>query len=470
MRHLAWNMAVLLGWTGLHVPTLLWLAHRWTASEGHLHLALAVLGLVGLASSVDPARLLDRLASPMRHSTSAWLWAAVPPLIAALVRIWLPLDVVDAIAMVASGYGLLGLLTSAQRWRELRGAAGIAAAVLPLTGYLDVFVGYPLRAATAGLVAGLLGADVTSSTVLAVDGAFAHVDLPCSGVQSLWSGLVVLLGASVVWRRPVDARFLGIAAVVGGLLVGANTARVFALVLLAHVLGWSLVMEVLHVPMGVIGFCLAVGAGLAVLRWTPEPIEHRPRPSRSSRWAPASLLVVLCLTAVIPEPTRAVAPPPAWTLPLPADVSVLPVDPAESAFAAEHGAQVWKGAIDREGVRGTVVVVASRSWLAHHVPTWCLQSAGWTLTGEHPVHIDGAAVRLAQAARLSESAHALWWFESAEQRTDDHTHRVLQGLVNDEPWALVSVLIDGRTDPTDPDVARLVHDLRGAVGAIWSTP
>lgn len=469
LRTLGLNLGVLTAWMWVHADAIGWLATRWVATEGQIHLVLAA-GLLGWTlRRVDPVELLDRLSQPLQGSVGAWLWAALPPLMAAVVEWWVPVNALGGIALIASAYGLAGLLADPATWRRWRGAAVLAGAVLPLTEHLDVFLGFPLRVGTAHVVSVLLSQpDLPSSTVLAIDGAFANVDLPCSGVRSLWSGLVVLLGASVAWQRPVSARFVGVAALTLAGLVLANTARVAVLVLLEHQLGWPLVAEVLHLPLGVLGFVLVLAGALSVVARDRSGRRgiHQGGPVVRAPW-----LLALGWSVAVAWPAPAplsVDPGPA--LVMPHDVTPVPHRPAEGAFAARHGGRVVKGEVRREAVHGTVVWVSSRSWLAHHVPTWCLQSGGWQISEEKPARVGNTPVRRAMAERDGRRATALWWFQAADDVTDDHTYRIARGLTDDAPWVLVSVLLDGSVDVHDPVVINLVDDLRAAARTSLETP
>lgn len=454
------SVVVLAGWIAVHASTARWLGRSLLASEGTLHLALAAIGLLALTRSLDLRAALRRLGAPPRADGLALALAALPPVAAVVLQRVFPLDLLSASAAVVSAYGLAGLYLPAERWREARGVALLAAAVLPTTGHLDVYLGFPLRQATAQVVALALGpAEVTAGTVLAVDGGFAHVDLPCSGVKSLWSGAVVLIGAALAWRRPVDGWWAAAGALTATLLVAANTTRVGAVVALDHVLEQPLLAEIIHVPLGVLGFCLAVGTGLACLHLAPARAVGAPAPERPSRAALPVLGLAMAATlalGALPAPERPVAPAPT----LPAGFAELAIEPAEQALAASSGAALAKGRFERPGLSGTAVLVASASWLAHHVPEHCLEASGWTLFEDRPAHIAGDPVRWARAEREGQRATALWWFERAGQRTDDHTVRIRAGLLDDETWVLVSVLVQGAPDPGDPALVQLVDDLR----------
>jgi exosortase O len=117
---------------------------------------------------------------------------------------------------------------------------------------MQTFVGYPMRLLTAAIVRdGLTAAGVSSigiDTILVLENGVSQVDLPCSGVKSLWTGMLFLIAATWIERRRFNLRWLLIALVFASLLFTANLARVGVLVVVGQVAGWWLVAEMLHVP------------------------------------------------------------------------------------------------------------------------------------------------------------------------------------------------------------------------------
>jgi exosortase/archaeosortase family protein len=85
-------------------------------------------------------------------------------------------------------------------------------------------------------------------------------------VKSLWTGGLFFLAATWIERRRVDRHWMILALVFALLLLTANLARVAILVGVGQVLGWRLLAEMLHLPLGVIGFVFACVVGLALLR------------------------------------------------------------------------------------------------------------------------------------------------------------------------------------------------------------
>jgi exosortase O len=102
-------------------------------------------------------------------------------------------------------YGLLGLWLEPQRWRRGLPAALLLVGVLPFGEHLQTFVGYPVRILTAALVQkGLAAAGAHSvgmETILVFENGVSQVDIPCSGVKSLWTG-PVLAGGYLIEDTP----------------------------------------------------------------------------------------------------------------------------------------------------------------------------------------------------------------------------------------------------------------------------
>lgn len=51
-------------------------------------------------------------------------------------------------------------------------------------------------------------ASIGLDTILILENGVSQIDLPCSGVKSLWTGLLFLLAATWLERRPLNLRWL----------------------------------------------------------------------------------------------------------------------------------------------------------------------------------------------------------------------------------------------------------------------
>lgn len=441
------HLALLCTWLVAHAASVQWVYRGLLGDDGRVHLVVAVLLVLWGVREAREHGLQGVSAAPSAPWT-AWAMVAVPPLLAAPFG----LSSLTAAAGCLSLYGLLGVFVGEARWRRYRPLLLLGLAILPVSAHVDVLVGVPLRTWTAGLVADVLGVPARS-TVLEVEGGLAAVDLPCSGVEGLWSSTVILAGVALVRERTLGVRWLlGWAATLAALVL-TNLARVLVLVVLVHLLELPLLAEVLHTPIGLVAFAGGLLPGLSV------PADGPAAGSRSFRMAvPAMVVLLLSLAVPVTEGDARPSPvpvlPQGWTLLTPTET--------ERTFIGGRGGVLRKGGFEEGALRGSAALVVSRSWVTQHGPELCHEAAGWSMTGEHPARIADTPVRRASLQRGRELGTALWWFESPEHVTADQAERIARGLVDDAPWVLVSVFVEGRPDAADPDLEAVVRALRHA--------
>jgi exosortase O len=383
---------------------------------------------------------------------------------AALValRTALPLMALRTVTAGIGMYGLSGLFLTNAAWRRGAPLALAGVMLVPLAGTVDLFLGFPARRAVAAAVAHTLDplgvAHVSTATVLVVDGRAAAVDLPCAGMRSLWSIGLLLAGATWLERRPLDRWFVATSVLSGGLLIVANGLRVAVLVGLDTVAGQPLLAKIVHLPLGILGFGLAGAAAWGVLRCAPTVPAAAPA---TVRWTvPGWSLAVGALFAVgLTSPAETVEPA-ALPLHMPGDAVGLTA--GETQLFDRFGATAQKISLPTP-TAGTAVFVASRTWRAQHPPRMCLEAGGATLDGEQGLWLDDAPVRFANVTRDGSAATALWWFQSGDQITDDATERMWAGLGSNQPWIMVSVVLDGAYPPNDRTLHDLVRRLRSQV-------
>lgn len=474
---------VLLGlWLWLYRPVFDYLGVIFSRDDFRVNqwaMALVVALAVWQARAAPPRPRLD---APPRLR-----W---PPLIVAIggsalyltVERHLDVNTFAASLFVLASYGLAGLWLRPNRWRAGLPAALLIVGVLPFGEHLQTFVGYPLRILTAAAVRdGLEAVGVASlgvDTILTLENGVAQVDLPCSGVKSLWAGLLFLLAATWVERRPLGPRWLAMALLLTGLLCAANLVRVAILVVVGLVFGALLAAEMLHVPLGVLGFVGACAAAVAGLR-SPLATTSSAGPSGQAEptaatgpvWlTPALAAVVLAMAlAYAPRPPTALAEPPAWSLPAGMSTEPLPLEPDQVAWLTRDGAEsaerrrfAWRG------IQGSLMLVTSATWRAQHLPERCLEVYGLAPDDSRPHLVEPAfPVRLVSLRDRHGGAPlaAAYWFQSPSRATDDYATRIWADLSpRRERWVLVTMLFDGAIDPRGPDARALFLALRDAIG------
>ena len=396
-----------------------------------------------------------------------------------LVERFLDVNTLAASLFGVASYGLLGLWLSPKRWRQGLPAALLLIGTLPFGAHLQTFVGYPMRIATAALVRdGLAAAGVTAvgiDTILVFENGISQVDLPCSGVQSLWTGTLFLLAATWIERRPLNRRWLATAVLFAVLLFVANLTRVAVLVTVGEVLDSRLAAEMLHVPLGVLGFAAACAAAVWLLRknaeirdWRLEiPVAQAPISNLQSLLLVAAIALMAVLYTPRPQ-TGLTQAPPGWDFPAGLAVEPLPLKPDEYAWLTREGAEsADRLRFEWRGLSGSMILITSRTWRAHHRPERCFEVYGLSLDDSRTYMVTPTfPVRLValgdgdQRALLSAS----YWFQSAGRTTDDHATRIWADLApRRQRWVLVSVLFDGVVDPHDADVPAFYLALHDAV-------
>lgn len=465
-RHqLAANATLLLLWLWLYRPVLAYLRIIFSREEfrtnqillvGIILLLLAGVRLKGVHPRPDAAPQLAPLPLLLALGSSA-LYLVVERLF--------DINTLSGALFGLASYGLLGLWLGAQRWRQGLPAVLLLIGTLPFGEHMQTFLGYPLRLATAGVVRdGLAAAGVGSlgvDTILIFENGVSRVDVPCSGVKSLWTGALFLLAATWVERRPLNLRWLLVGLIFTALLLLANLARVAILVAVGQVAGWELLAEMVHVPLGVLGFAGACLAAVALLRQQPvaevapaQPVRARPP------WLGLALLgaVLLMALAYTPRPQPAVgATARAWRFPPALQATPLPLSAREREWlAADGAAAAARYRFDWHGVQGSMILISSRTWRAHHRPERCFQVYGLSLE-EARTHLVRPTLPVQFLAlgdgKQQELLSATYWLQSPHRTTDDFGTRMWADLDRDrEPWVLVSILFDGVVDPADPSI------------------
>jgi exosortase O len=280
------------------------------------------------------------------------------------------------------------------------------------------------------------------------------------------------------------------------LLFAANLVRVAVLALVGPALGWTELAQMLHVPLGVLGFVGVCLAALFLLRRlqarapSEKPAEETvsayhalPRP-----WWMAPLLglgVLGLALAYAPRPAAAsasAAGAPTWTFPQGLAVQPAPLSAAELEWIRQGGAETsdrytfhWQdpaqAAADGEAaapVSGTVMLLTSRTWRGQHQPERCFEGFGLTVQESYTTLLqpDFPLRSLALSAPGAPGrVSAVYWLQSASQTTDDFGLRIWADLgPKRETWVLVTLLFDREYDLHSPELADLLAAVHAATG------
>lgn len=401
-----------------------------------------------------------------------------------LTERYLDINTLSATLFGLATYGFIGLWLRPSYWRQGLPAALLLVGALPFGEHMETFIGYPIRLITARAVgeglAALGAPSLGVETILVFENGFAQVDNPCSGVKSLWTGLLFLVAATWIERRQIDARWLFTAGLFGAMLLAANLLRVAILVAVGQVLGWRLFAEMLHVPLGVIGFLAACVAGLVLLRRFCRPAEEPDSgpnavnpadPVRPVWLAPAlGIALVLLAMSYSPSPEKAHSASLDWSFPEELTVVNWPLSPTELSWLSSDGVvEARRYRFRWDELEGSMLLVASDDWRAQHRPERCFTVYGLEVQSSQPAlaEKDFALRLLSLGAPGGETLYsAAYWLQSASQTTEDYATRIWDDLSpQPQSWVLVTVLFDRPVDDQSPEALALYLAVRDAAQA-----
>jgi exosortase O len=338
---------------------------------------------------------------------------------------------------------------------------------------MQTFIGYPLRLVTAQIVqSGLHWLGITTigvDTILVFETGISKIDLPCSGIKSLWTGALFFFAATWIERRPVNTRWLLAAFHFTLLLLAANLVRVAVLVTVGQAAGMRLLAEMLHVPLGVLGFAGACAAAVWMLRWAGEFSSARsakipgspatPKPAWFTPLLAASILALALLYTPRPETALAQSAQ-VWNFSEELHTEPWALSQEESNWLEISGveqAERWR--FTWQDLNGSMLFIRSTSWRAHHRPERCFEVYG--------LQVDEAATMLVRQAfplralslgssRQTDLYTAVYWLQSANLTTDDYASRIWADLAPQrETWVLVTILFDEAVELHTPQAGEL---------------
>ena len=365
---------------------------------------------------------------------------------------------------ILGSYGLLGLFIAQSTWCKGLTITAIAACVIPFSTAFNSGLGFPVRVLTAHAVANALAnfnlSAVSSHDIILMENGIAQVDLPCSGMKSLWTGTVFLLGATWLERRQLGWRWLLVAIANLLFLVIANIIRVLTLVVIIEVWQQPQIAQILHLPLGIIGFIFASILTWILLQKVPKHIQKEPAIQPTNHHKQKSnlnwLLIVVIGLGIIgqikPSQLRPISLD-AIALPQAIVTENLQLTPAEANFFDNPANPlVQKLRFKSEQLSGSMLMVASNSWQSHHPPELCFLGNGFKVDNMKSKLINNS-IHARWLSLQNGNLSATYWFQSDHSTTDDFISRIWEHITHkNKTWILVSVLFDEKENPNSTEI------------------
>ncbi|MEO0803891.1 MAG: exosortase O [Cyanobacteria bacterium J06642_2] len=484
---------IAIAWLAVNADSLRWLGAS-LQDASHLHLALLGALVVGLGVRGWQSRW-------QMTGLPHWRWlpccvVALGAIFSTLVRVGFGHGALSFCGFAIATYGLLGLFLAPRGWRQGIPAALVVVGLLPVSIQFGSGMGFSLRVLTAGVVEQVLTAAgvaaISAHDVILLENSIAHVDLPCSGLKSVAVGLLFWAGCSWLEGRKVGGRWLGTSIFCVFAMIAANVARVLALVLLGDVWQRRWLADLVHVPLGIIGFAIACALTWLLLQTVPKytsetstletsDVAREELPmSALARWGLVAAIAAMAALPGAPPPITGVADV-SW--PRAFQLETLDLNSAERQFfardplASSHKYRFeWHDASGRT-LKGSLLTVASPSWRSHHAPELCYVGNGLQVdrmqsvdvesgmtTGLTPIATGAAPFPVRWLSLAGDSRSALYWFQSATSVTDNLLSRIGAAIaMRDRAWVMVSVLFEQSHAPSDASVREFARQTRAAI-------
>ncbi len=452
-REVAFNLSLVALWLAAFAKPLAWWGRRLAAEPFQLVLAVGAAALLARTGWRHRAGIAARLTAAPALAPLPFALVVASALGFLAAERWLDLSILAASMFGVGTYGLFGLYATDAAWRRGAPVALLLMGLLPFGAHLDAYAGFVLRAVSADAASAILTAlgieHVSSETILVLENGVAHVDVPCSGIRGLWTGALFFLGATVLAKRPLGARFLVVGAFHCAALVAANIVRITIVTIVAVAADLPRVAQVIHEPLGILGFLLAGIASWFALRGG-APAKTRPTraPSPFARYALAAT-AALTIAFHSERAKTGFVDDVAAAAPASLGLAQVALTAEETDLFSRFGASgATKYAGDFEGRALSLILVDSRAWRAHHPPELCLAASGHRIERIEDVAVD--ADHVFRVAQLEGQQTAVFWFQSSGRTTGHALDRILSGVLDrGRRWVLVSALVDDATDPAD---------------------
>ncbi len=381
--------------------------------------------------------------------------------------VWLHYNIISAAAFFFSFYFISSIYLNRIIWKRLGWLLGIITLTLPFSYHLQTFLGFPIRLFTAKIVSALFNlfgiGSFTDSSVIITENNATSIDLPCSGIKSLYTGAILMLLIYFVKNARFSLKLCGISLAFMGSLLIMNIWRVFSLTFIYDVLELKQLGDVIHIALGVTGFSLSFillwilsekYSSAASLHFTRPPLFIKnPKTQLSLNYLLSLVSIFLVIDLYLsyaaisyPQPIPSLKAS-SFNNPVSIGEIVLKEDdftPKEKNFFAGKEVLLSKkytgelSYADLKGLPFNLLIIKSKSWRTHHNPELCLQGLGHKIEKSELFHLAGINVR--KLTLNNHTGSAFYWFTDGAKTLADFSDRVWEGILRkNTPWTLIVI-------------------------------
>lgn len=376
-------------------------------------------------------------------------------LISALASIW-TFPILQQLSASFALFGVYGFFAGLNRvssllWRKGLIMAGLAALALPFALVPGTGMGFYLRLITADAAAQLLAiighTSLSAHDVLVFDNGIAQVDLPCSGLKSLFTGTGFFFIASLILRRAINLKWMIGYSIFIGLLIVANTLRVTVLIWVSEVLEQRGIAETIHMPLGLMLFCLVSLCGILILyKLRPYNSEQKEENtntrSNNFRYGFCLFISAVLMTSFLLAPQKNTIADVSLTPPASLQLTSIALTSTEANFfGARDRTFAGKWLFNYKSLSGSMLVVRSGAANGLHAPEICLLGNGISVD-----HMESRAFKMGNYRWLTVDhgkRNAVYWMQSERLVTDDFRKRLSNYVFRgQDDWIMVTLLFN----------------------------
>ena len=353
-------------------------------------------------------------------------------------------------------YGWLGLNPAWwPKWLKTLAIVLLLALAIPFYLEFRSGLGFGLRLLTANIVEKTLAtmgiSAISSHDIIMIENTIAHIDIPCSGLKSLWVGSLFFLIVLIIFNIQINWKVLWKYFAFILLLVSANTGRVLILTLLTSVYSLPAMAETFHIPLGIFGFGISCSVAVLMLlsQQTNTSSPVLTPAILSNRTATVLLWLIILLTGwqavaaihqITPTAQPKIIP---FILPHPLQSQPVSLTKGEQQYFAQSTqtlAQKWRFVFAND--TGSILLVQSADFNMFHAPELCMVANGITVNEMKSVRITPfLQVRLLSLNKGQSTG--IYWLQSGNYTTDNFGERYWRYLWSKEKnWRMISLIID----------------------------
>lgn len=382
-------------------------------------------------------------------------------------------SIIPSVLFLLGTYAILGFYIEKYLWRRSVFIFLILILTLPLLERVQKFLGFPIRLITADIVRYLLQilgiGTISKSAVIISENHATSIDLPCSGVKSIYTGALFMLAVYYLQKVRLTWKLCAISVVFFIALLFFNTWRVFSLVYIYDILEMHEFGDSIHVVMGVFGFIASCSILWFLTKKYGESRGDSGGLGRLGKLGDGMKKILVALFSVLiavnfffvkEQPVSSVQKIEKPFVLESVSLSELPFTGREESYFVNSDVEYSKkfSGLTKTGLQFSLLVVSSKSARTHHDPEICLQGLGYTISNSEILQIDSLKVR--KLSLNDNTAQVFYWYVGKNKNLLDYSERVWEEVKNPkQSWTLIMVGFNEPVDVGRDSVGNLLNQI-----------